>query len=246
MTALIRAELLKQRSIPTGRSLLGGMLTLTVFAVLLHGLSLPPDNVGVREDQLDFVFRWGALLGSLFASILGAVSITGEFRHGTIRPTLLLTPRRERVVVAKVLSAVVWGGAFGLLAVVVGTAVAVASLEARSIDVALDSADYARLLFGGTATAALWAAIGVGLGALVRQQVATVAGLAIWLLFIESLLVPFVPDVGRLAPGAAGAALAGIDLDALLAPAAGGSLLLAYAVAAVAAGAVSLARRDVG
>jgi hypothetical protein len=219
---------------------------LIVFAVLLHGLRLPPDNVDVREDQLDFVFRWGALFGSLFASLLGALSITGEFRHGTIRPTLLLTPARRSVVLAKVLAAVVWGSAFGLLAVLVGIAAAVASLEARSIDVTLEGADYARLLNGGTATAALWAAIGVGLGAIVRQQVATVAGLAIWLLFIESLLVPFVPDVGRLAPGAAGAALAGIDLDALLGPAVGGALLVVYAVAAVVAGSVSLARRDVG
>ena len=46
MTALVRAELLKQRSIPTGRGLLVGMLALIVFAVLLHGLSLPPGNVG--------------------------------------------------------------------------------------------------------------------------------------------------------------------------------------------------------
>ena len=46
MTALIRAELLKQRSIPTGRGLLGGMLALVVFAVLLHGLSLPPRERG--------------------------------------------------------------------------------------------------------------------------------------------------------------------------------------------------------
>jgi ABC-2 type transport system permease protein len=246
MTALIRAELLKQRSIPTGRGLLVGMLTLIVFAVLLHGLSLPPDNVAAREAQLDFVFRWGALFGSLFASLLGALSITGEFRHGTIRPTLLLTPRRERVIAAKVLAAVVWGSAFGVLAVLASIAAAVASLDARSIEVALDGADYALLLFGGTATAALWAAIGVGLGAIVRQQVATVAGLAIWLLFIESLLVPFVPDVGRLAPGAAGVALAGIDLDALLGPAAGGALLVAYAIAAVIAGSFALARRDVG
>ena len=103
MTALTRSELLKQRSIPTGRGLLVGMLVLIVFAVLLHGLSLPPNNLDVREDQLDFVFRWGALFGALFAALLGALSVTSEFRHGTIRPTLLVTPRRGRVVAAKLL-----------------------------------------------------------------------------------------------------------------------------------------------
>jgi len=245
MTALIRAELLKQRSIPTGRGLLAGMLGLIVFAVLLHGLSLPPERADGREAQLDLVFRWGALFGALFAAMLGALSITGEFRHGTIRPTLLLTPRRSRVVGAKVAAAVVWASGFGLLAAAVAVAAAVVSLEARSIDVALSRGDYALLLAGGMATASLWAAFGVGIGALVRQQVAAVAGLAIWLLFMESLLVSFVPDVGRLAPGAAGMALAGVDAGPLLSPVVGGALLAAYSTVAVLVGTIACARRDV-
>ena len=81
--------------------------------------------------------------------------------------------------------------------------------------------------------AALWAVLGVSLGTIVRQPVPAIAGLAIWLLFIENLLVAFVPDVGRLAPGAAAAALAGVDTGTLLAPAVGGVLLLAYVAVSV-------------
>src|SRR4051812_4789503 len=115
MNRLVRAELLKLRSIPTGRGLFAGMLGLVVFAVVLHSLSLTPQRVDGREEQLDFVFRWGTMFGGLFAALLGALSMTGEFRHGTIRPTLLMTPRRRRVVGAKVIAGAAWGCAFGLL-----------------------------------------------------------------------------------------------------------------------------------
>ena len=245
MKALVRAEFLKQRSIPTGRGLVAGMAALIGFAVLLHGLSLPADHLESRQDQLEFVFRWGALFGTLFAALAGALSITGEFRHGTIRPTLLATPRRINVLGAKLASGLVLGAGFGALAALLGAGVATLTLVGRSYDVALDTGDYALLLAGGSVSAALWGALGVGVGALVRQPVPAIAGLAIWLLFIENLLVAFVPRAGRLAPGAAGAALGGIDTGTLLAPAAGGALLAVYAVAVSGAAALAFTRRDV-
>src|SRR5262249_22230236 len=82
-------------------------------------------------------------------------------------------------------------------------------LSARGIDNQLSAADYLQLLAGGTAAAALWATIGLGIGALVRNQVATLVGLCAWMLLVENLLLPFIPDAGRLTPGAAGLALAG-------------------------------------
>src|SRR5438093_1022889 len=95
---------------------------------------------------------------------------------------------------------------------------------------------------GGTAAAALWATIGLGIGALVRNQVATLIGLCAWILLIENLL-QFVPGVARYAPGAAGLALAGRP-DEL--PAAAGVLVLVlYALAASAGGWLATLRRDV-
>jgi hypothetical protein len=94
----------------------------------------------------------------------------------------------------------------------------------------------------------MWAAIGVGVGAVVRQQVPTVVGLSAWLLFVEGLLVGDVAgvgDVGRFAPGAAAAAITGQDPESLLAPAVGLLLLAVYAAVAAAAGSLLTARRDV-
>jgi ABC-2 type transport system permease protein len=80
------------------------------------------------------------------------------------------------------------------------------------------------LVSGGAAAAALWAAIGVGVGALVRNQVPTLIGICAWLLFVEGLLagdLVGLGEVGRFLPGAAAAAISGQDPGTLPAPAVG-------------------------
>lgn len=249
MSALLRAELLKQRSTRTVLGLLFAMLGLVLLAVLLHGFGLSAENLGRRSAQLIVLGR-GGFLGVLFAALLGAMSITAEIRHGTIRPTFLVAPRRARVLAAKVSASVVIGAGFGLVAGAVAVNAGAAALRARGIDVQLDQADYVLLVVGSAAAAALWAAIGVGIGALVRHQVPTLVGISAWLLFVEGLLAGdiggLLGDVRRFLPGSAAAAISGQDPGTLLAPAAGLVLLALYATAAALAGSLATARRDVG
>ncbi|HVS62441.1 MAG TPA: ABC transporter permease subunit [Thermoanaerobaculia bacterium] len=244
MTAQLRAELLKHRSTFTNLGLFLAMLGLVLLAVLLHGLTLPADRLESTSDQVQ-VFRFGSLLGALFAALVGAMSITGEIRHGTIRPTFLITPRRGRVVAAKIVASGLLGIVFGLVAVGVAVGVGSAALAARGIPITLDGSDYALMPAGGIAAAALWAPIGLGLGALLRSQVATLLAIFLWLFFVENLLIDFVPGAGRFAPGAAAAAITGLDRDRLLAPALGALLLALYAATIAAAGTIATLRRDV-
>jgi ABC-type transport system involved in multi-copper enzyme maturation permease subunit len=217
--------------------------------VLLHGFGLPAEHVDSNSEQLSLVVGWGEKLSAVFAGLLGALSITSEIRHGTIRPTFLVTPQRARVLTAKVLGSMFFGGAFGLIATALAVGVGSAALRARGIESQLDGGAYALFLAGGTAAAALWAAIGVGLGAVVRNQVPTLIGICAWLLFVEGVLVSdligALGDVGRFAPGAAAAAISGQDPDKLVAPAVGLVLLVLYAAAAALAGSFATARRDV-
>jgi ABC-2 type transport system permease protein len=248
VTAQLRAELLKQRSTGTNLGLLLAMLGLVLLAVLLHGFGLPADSIDSNSEQLTLVVGWGEKLSAVFAGLLGAMSITSEIRHGTIRPTFLVTPRRARVLAAKVLVSFSVGGGFGLMATALAAGVGSAILRTRGIDSQLEAGDYALFLAGGAAAAALWAAIGVGIGALVRNQVPTLIGICAWLLFVEGLLVgdlTGVGDVGRFAPGAAAAAIGGQDPDTLLTPAAGLVLLALYAAAAALAGSLATDHRDV-
>jgi len=247
--ALLRAELLKQRSTRTGLGLFAAMLGLVLLAVLLHSFGLPAEDLGGTNLQLMVLGR-GEFIGVLFAALLGAMSITAEIRHGTIRSTLLVTPRRGRIVAAKVSVSILIGTGFGLVAGAVATAAGAAALRARGIDVQLDRGDYVLLVVGSAAAAGLWAAIGMGVGALVRNQVPTLIGICAWLLFVEGLLAGDVAggfgDVGRLLPGAAAAAISGQDPGTLLAPAVGLLLLASYAAVTALAGALATSRRDVG
>jgi len=244
--ALLRAELLKQGSTRTGLGLFAAMLGLVLLAVLLHSL-LPAEDLARRNSQLVVLGR-GEFLGTLFAALLGALSITSEIRHGTIRPTFLFTPRRGRVVAAKVSVSILIGAGFGLVAGAVAAAVGTAALRTRGIDVRLDGGDDALLVLGAGAAGALWAAIGVGVGALVRHQVPTMIGICAWLLFVEGLLagdLVGLGEVGRYLPGAAAAAISGQEPGTLLAPAAGLVLLALYAAVAALAGWFATSRRDV-
>lgn len=248
MRALLRAELLKQRSTPTSLGLFAGLLGLVLVAVLLHGFGLGAQSLGSTAVQLMVLGR-GEFLAALFAALLGALSITSEIRHGTIRPTFLVSPWRGRVIAAKVWASMMIGAGFGLAASALAAAVGTAALRVRGIDVLLNGGDFALLLAGGAAAAALWAAMGVGVGAIVRNQVPTLIGISAWLLFVEGLLVGDVAggvaDVGRFAPGAAAAAITGQNPGKLVEPAAGLVLLALYAAAVALAGSLATARRDV-
>jgi ABC-2 type transport system permease protein len=246
--AVLRSELFKQRTTRTILQLPLWMVGLVALVVLLHVFSLDAATLGSRDGQLK-VLGWGTSVGALFAALLGALSITGEIRHGTIRPTLLATPRRRRVIIAKVAASALAGLAIGLLAEVLTAALESVGLATRGIHIALSASDYLQLLAGGAFAAALWGAIGVGVGAIVRNQVGAVVGLCVWQLLIETTLIGNVPAAGKFAPGAGAGALAGAiqtqSASKLLTPALGALLLAAYAAAATAAGLITTERRDI-
>lgn len=246
MTAVLRAELFKQRSTRTNVGLFATMFGLVLLAVVVHGFGLAAENLDSAAGQLQ-ILAPGMIIGTLLAALLGAMSITGEIRHGTIRPTLLVTPERIRVITAKVWASMLAGAGFGLAAGAVAVGASTAALRARGITIHLDAGDYVLPLIGGAAAAALWAVIGVGVGAIVRNQVATLVGLCAWLLFVENLLLGDLANlnIGRFLPGAAAAAISGQEpATPLLAPAVALVLLALYAAAAATAGCVATNRRD--
>jgi hypothetical protein len=101
--------------------------------------------------------------------------------------------------------------------------------------------------------AALGVGFGVGLGAIVRNQVVAIVGLLIFILAIEPILFGLAPEVGRFSPfGALPAAAAGLepedvgmpdDVD-LLPAAVAVLLLLAWISTAFSIGYATLRMRD--
>jgi ABC-2 type transport system permease protein len=238
----LRSELLKQRSTQTTLLLFLAMFGLVAFAVTMHVVALDAGQLATRARQLE-VFQVGSKAGMLFAGLAGAIAVTAEIRYGTIRPTFLVTPRRGPVVAAKLAVGGVVGIAFGLLAELLMAATATVAFAARGIDNQLSSGDYLQLLSGGAAAAALWATAGVGVGALVRNQVGAIVALCAWMFIVESVSEGFVPGFARLLPGGAGLALAGNSDE--LSAAVGALLLVLYAAALAATGWVATLRRDI-
>jgi len=242
MTGMLRSELLKQRSTQTTLYLFLAMFALVVLAVTMHVLALGADQLSTRASQLE-VFQVGSRAGMLFAGLVGAIAVTAEIRYGTIRPTFLVTPRRGPVIAAKLAVSGLAGIVFGVLAEGLMAAVAAVAFAARGIDNQLTGGDYLQLLTGGAAAAALWAAAGVGVGALLRNQVGVIVGLCAWMFLVETTSESFVPGFARFLPGGAGNVLAG-NSDALSAALAA-LLLVGYAAAAAAVGWCATLRRDI-
>jgi ABC-type transport system involved in multi-copper enzyme maturation permease subunit len=244
MRSELRAEYLKQRTTKTTLLLAGLMLGLVLLAVTLHALGLSAKDLTSRSNQLRVLVEAGESLGAVFAGLLGAMSITGEVRHGTIRPTFLGTPQRRRVIAAKAVNSMVGGLLFGLIATGLSAAVGTALLSGRGVTIHLHGGDYAQLIAGGAAAAALWAAIGLGVGAILRNQVAAIVAIFVWVQIVENLLLDSVPRVSRFMPGALGQAITGQHTGTLHTPALGALLLALYAAAAVTAGTLATTRRD--
>jgi len=248
MIAQLRSELIKQRTTRTNAIVLLWMLGLIVLIVGLHGFGLDAETLRKAANQPN-VFGWGTSIGALFAALVGALSITGEMRSGMIRPTLLANPDRRAVVAAKAMAAALAGLVVGLVSEVLVAALGSAALAVRGIDIAYGTGDFIQMLAGGAAAAAVWAAIGTGIGAVIRNQVGAVVGLCVWLILIESLLIGDVPSVAKFSPGASAGAVSGViqnvAADTLIAPALGALLLIAYAAVAAGAGLLAIERRDI-
>lgn len=246
MIAQLRSELRKMRTTRTNLGLLAGLIALIVFGVVAGSFGSESD-LSTLEAQRELVGN-GAF-AAVFAAMIGVLATTTEFRHGTIRATFVFTPERGRVVLAKVIASFLVGIGFGALGAGLGLGGGAAMIHLRGYDVLLDAADVRRLLVGTMLMSALWAALGVGLGAIVRNQVLAIVGLFAWVFVVEILVFQYFPGVGRYAPGAAGTALTGDTVGDssvhLLSAPAGAALLAAYALAVAAAGALAVSRRDV-
>jgi ABC-type transport system involved in multi-copper enzyme maturation permease subunit len=191
---------------------------------------------------------------STFVLLLGIIAMTGEFRHMTITTTFLATPRRGRVLVAKM-----------LLFAVIGVAVAVLTLVTVLVStlIALIPFDHAPVTAGGVATVllgaaiglALFAVLGVSLGSVITNQVAAIVAALLWVLLVEPLIGLAFPDVGRWLPGGALNAAMDVGLRAdftggmtsadPLPPWAGMAVLLGYAIVLAAIGSRTTLRRDI-
>jgi ABC-2 type transport system permease protein len=190
MTGLIRAELLKLRTARTFWALALGVLALVAIAAAAISVtsSFAPGDHPARQ-----LLAIGGPADTC-ALIVGVLVVAGEFRHGTMTQALLVTPRRTRLLLAKLITVTAAALVLGLLAFGAAAAIVLPILAARHIASHADGAVIAGIIAGGAVTTGLSAALGIGIGALVRSQVgAVIAALA--LLYVLEPLLSLVPGI---------------------------------------------------
>jgi len=239
---LIGAELLKIRTTRTFWGLTAGAVGLVLLIVVLS-LSLD-DSLDTETNVRDLLSVAG--FSGLLALVLGVVVGAGEYRHGTIAWTLLVTPRRLRAVSAQTLACGLAGVAIGLTAFLVATAVAIPWLSAK--DAPLPSAgELLGLVAGVVAYAGLAAALGAGFGALLRNQVAAIVIVLVALFVVDPTLAALDETVAGFTLSGLAAAINGASGDdsELLAPVTAGLVWALYALVFVALAAIRTAKRDI-
>jgi len=229
-------------------ALAGGSAAITTgFAgATQNGQQAGPPPVGTAEfERQAFAVVTSA---SILLLILGIIGMTQEYRHRTATPTFLTTPRRGRVVIAKLLAYALAAVPIAVLIMAVVVLVVEIYAGARGAAPPLN-ADNLQTLASGGVVLVVYAVIGVGVGALLRNQVGAIVGSLVYLLVIEQIIgaIPAIRSAYKWLPGGAVNAITsnsppGVEL---LAPWQGALLLLGYGLAFAVLGTFLAVRRDV-
>jgi len=253
MRRLVAAEFQKLFTTRLWLWLLLGSMALTALYVSLAiafaddpDTWTPPLSTPAGQRTIFSIPASGA--GTLLA-VLAAIGLTTEFRHHTATATFLATPQRGRVVLAKLVTYGLVGVGYALACIAVTVAIALPWLGAKGIQVPLAGNGIPGTLAGVIAAVAIFGLVGVGLGALLRDQVATVVGLLVYLFVAEPIVtrIPALRGWTIYLPGEAESALTQVALtnQEFLQPWQGGLLFAAYGIVFTGAGTLLTVRRDV-
>ncbi len=249
MGNLIRAEYRKLVSTQVWFWLLLASIAITAIGVIAQ-IAGTSDDLELQQNVHDVFSSASSAYVAVF--VLGALAVTTEFRYQTITPTVLVTPSRWTLITAKMISYAIVGIVYALVCVAIQVAIAVPWLSARHIDYSFGGQIGA--LLGVFTVVALFALVGLGAGALLRNQIVAVVVGLIFFLVLENLVL-LIPGVKYVYPFLPGGALRSITTSVNddrvvnhvhLLPVAGGVVtLVVWGVGMAILGAGSTMRRDI-
>jgi ABC-2 type transport system permease protein len=191
---LVHAELLKLRTTQVWLWLLLAALALASL------LTIVPIASGQIKDSADLADLFtGAATSYLPVFVLGVLGVTTEYRYQTITLTVLVTPARWALVTAKMITYLLVGAAYAALCIILQLAISVPWLSARHIDVTMGSNHVPRALVSVFAVVVLFGIIGLGVGALVKNQIVAIS-VGIIVLQVVNPLLGAIPKVRAVFP----------------------------------------------
>jgi ABC-2 type transport system permease protein len=201
MIRLVRAEFLKLRTTQVWFWLLLASIAITVLGVV--GQIAGTGNALELQAHTRDVFV-SANSAYIAVFVLGILAVTTEFRYQTITASVLATPSRWALVTAKLIAYALTGIVYALICLVVELAIAVPWLSARHIQ--MQFADQWGAIAAVFGVVGLMALVGMGAGALIKNQIVAVAVGLIVLLILENLIL-VIPGVKHAYPYLPGGAI---------------------------------------
>ncbi|MDQ2837531.1 MAG: ABC transporter permease subunit [Actinomycetota bacterium] len=254
MLNLIKSEVLKTRSTQVWLWMILPAVALTALTTIatVYGSIYDHEHGGDPIRYYDiFTQSSGAGIALLVIGILG---LTTEFRHKTITPTLLATPQRWSLLAGKAISYALFSLFYAAICVILNFVIAIIWLDAKNVPL-----DFGHGVIGGVIKAffalVLTALFGLGLGALIKNQAASMVVGILYFAIINGLLsvIPYVRKGYPYTPGGAitaftsnGHVQGGVASDVhMLEPLVGGLVFLIWALVLLVAGGFLSLNRDI-
>lgn len=238
-----------------------------IAGVMAYSLSSDPASMNMGGSDVPLVippldlalavYTLAPTLGYVFPVIVGAMSVTGEFRHQTITPTFLAEPRRGVVLGAKLVASVPMGILYGVTTVAATVGIGAAVLAAMGADPMLGEPAVLRTALWSALALTIWTIVGVGFGAALKNQVVSIVVILAFTQLLEPVLrvalgmIDGAEGIAKWLPGAAGEAIAGSSfynvagMGELLGRGPGILVLLAYGLVLAGVGRFTTFRRDI-
>ena len=244
---LTRAELRKLTTTPAYLITVAIAVALAVISVVANAANAGHNGAApLGTDAATYqMLKLGPVI-FVAMLILGIIASGGEYRHRTIMPAMLITPRRGALVAGKAIAVAIAGVVLSGLTFGLGLATAVGELHARGIDNL--PAGTAGMFAGSVAAATLFGLIGAALGYITRSTVAAVVGAVGWVVFAEYAIVHTVaPKVFNWLVSGTATVLTGPPMPGNTAPAplTAAAVLAAYTVVLLATATWLVRRRDI-
>lgn len=185
MIGVLKSELFKMR---TTRATKIVVLCSIVLPAIIFGLTslFAFTNGEVGESLVSMVGNFAPLTG-LLLGVVGVLCSTQEYSQGTIRITLVATPSRLKVFIAKLLTILVVSVVSAALMLLLCLLPAQVILSSRNVDFETISTNL-RILFSVIILCAFLSILGLSLGLIFKSSPGAISALLIWPTILEGMV----------------------------------------------------------
>jgi ABC-2 type transport system permease protein len=216
MTRLIRTEWLKLATTRGPWAVITGVIALTALITPFAMADIGYGDASRAADAREALAIGPGFLSALMLLLIGALAAAGEFHHRSIVTTYLITPRRGRVLAAKLVAHATLGAVVAAIGVAISFPIVLLMARGEHLTVASDG-HLVALAAAMVAVGALSSLVGVAIGSILRHQTAAIVVILVWTLLVEKLFGGFFPPVLPFGAIMAAVGLAGDDGPSILA-----------------------------